>query len=367
MDLPVTNQWEAILNKQLYGTTRGGVPVYEYTLTSASGMVVKLINFGAIITAVHVPGRDGIVKNVVLGFDNLLAYETQSVYFGCVAGRYANRIAKGRFTLDGKPYQLAANDGPNHLHGGSQGFDKQVWDVTREISNPGEAGIELRYLSPAGEENYPGSLDVAVTYILTDLNELRIEYRASTGAPTIVNLTNHSYWNLAGEGSGSILEHRLQLNAGRYTPVDATAIPLGELAPVEGTPFDFRQPKAIGADIHSDHPQVAFGYGFDHNWVIRRASLQDTSLVQAAELTDPLSGRSMQVWTTEPGIQFYSGNFLNGVHYGPSHRSYRQSDGLALETQHFPDSPNQPEFPSTVLRPGAVFRSTTVYRFKYKA
>ena len=235
--------------------------------------------------------------------------------------------------------------------------------MTREISNPGETGIELRHLSPAGEENYPGSLEVAVTYFLTDQNELRIEYRATTDAPTILNLTNHSYWNLAGEGSGSILEQRLRINADRYTPVDASAIPLGELAPVEGTPFDFRQPKPIGADIHSDHPQVAFGHGYDHNWVIRRASPQDTALVQAAELTDPQSGRSMQVWTTEPGIQFYSGNFLDGTSYGPSQRSYRQSDGLALETQHFPDLPNQPGFPSTVLRPGTVFSSTTAYRF----
>jgi len=351
------------LNKQLYGTLNNGAPVYQYSFTRGFGMEVRVITYGGIITTVNVPDRGGAVCNVALGFDNLQAYETHNAFFGCVAGRYANRIAKGQFTLDGVPYQLAVNDGPNHLHGGLKGFDKVVWDVAREITTPSGEGIEMHYLSPAGEEHYPGNLDVSMTYLLTDLNELRIEYRATTDAPTLVNLTNHSYWNLAGEGSGPIYDQRLQLNADHYTPVDATAIPLGELAAVAGTPFDFRQPKAVGADIHSDHPQVAFGHGFDHNWFVRRASPADTSLVKAAEMTDPGSGRSMQVWTSEPGIQFYSGNFLNGSNYGPSHRAYRQSYGLALETQHFPDSPNQSAFPSTVLRPGTVFNSTTVYRF----
>lgn len=351
------------MNKQIYGTTQSGAAVYEYTLTNAHGTQVKVINYGGVITSVNVPDRNGVVRNVALGFDNLLDYETHNPFFGCVAGRYANRIAKGRFTLDGKTYQLATNDGPNHLHGGRKGFDKKVWDVKEEISTATEEGVALHYLSPDGEENYPGNLDVILRYLLTDQNELRIEYHATTDTPTIVNLTNHSYWNLAGEGALSIFDHKIQINANQFTPVDETAIPLGGLAAVAGTPFDFRQPKVIGADIQSDHPQIANGLGFDHNWVIQRTSSADTALVQAAILSDPASGRTMEVWTTEPGIQFYSGNHLTGSHYGPSHRAYRQSSGLALETQHFPDSPNQPDFPSTVLRPGAVYQSTTIYRF----
>ena len=351
------------MQKRPYGTLTTGAPVAEYTLTNTNRMQVRVINFGGIITGVDVPDQQGDVSNVVLGFDNLRHYETGTTYFGCVAGRYANRITRGRFTLDGKTYQLAVNDGPNHLHGGSQGFDKNVWQVAREISQPGEEGIELHYLSPDGEENYPGSLDVSIIYRLTAANELRIDYRAATDAATVVNLTNHSYWNLAGEGSGTIYDHILQLNAERYTPVDETAIPFGELATVAGTPLDFRAPKAVGANIRSDHQQVQFGKGYDHNWVITRSSPDDQSLIQAAELSDPLSGRRMQVWTTEPGIQFYSGNFLNGENFGPSRRAYRQSDGLALETQHFPNSPNQPGFPSTALYPGGEYRSTTIYKF----
>lgn len=351
------------MQKRPFGTTKIGVPIFEYTLDNANHMQIRVINFGGIITAVNVPDREGDIRNVVLGFDNLLNYETRTTYFGCVAGRYANRIARGKFILAGKTYQLAANDGPNHLHGGVQGFDKRVWDAVREINTPTEKGIELHYFSPDGEENYPGSLEVSLTYLLTAENELRIEYRATTDAPTIVNLTNHSYWNLAGEGSGSIYDHLLQLNASCYTPVDATAIPLGEHAPVESTPFDFRTANMIGEDIRSDHPQVVIGKGFDHNWVIDRPSPEDQFLVKAAELSEPASGRCMEVWTTEPGIQFYSGNFLNGENYGPSRRAYRQGDGLALETQHFPDSPNQPGFPSTALYPGSVYQSTTIYKF----
>jgi aldose 1-epimerase len=357
------NRAEAALKKQLYGTTNSGVPVYEYALTNANQVEVRVINYGGIITQVNLPDRAGKVQNVVLGAETLADYETRSPYFGCVAGRYANRIARGKFTLDGKTYQLAVNDGPNHLHGGLKGFDKVVWDVVREVSAPGEEGLVLHYTSPDGEENYPGSLDVTMTYTLTGQNELRIEYHATTDSPTILNLTNHTYWNLAGEGSGNIYGHLLQLNADRFTPVDETAIPLGDLALVEGTPFDFRQPKAIRDGVRSDHLQIVYGKGFDHNWVIRRPSLDDTTLVKAAEVLDPGSGRRMEVWTTEPGIQFYSGNFLTAAHYGPSHRAYRQSDGLALETQHFPDSPNQPSFPSTVLRPGQAYQTTTIYKF----
>lgn len=352
------------MKKQHYGTLNNGTPIYAYTMTNTNQVQVQVITYGGIITCINVPDRGGVVQNVVLGLDSLQDYETRNSFFGCITGRYANRIAHGQFTLDGKTYQLANNEGgSNHLHGGMIGFDKKVWDVVREITGPGEEGIELHYLSPDGEENYPGNLDVSVSYFLTAKNELRIEYRATTDAPTIVNLTNHTYWNLAGEGSGPIYDHVLQLNADQYTPVDAASIPLGELAPVEGTPLDFRQPKVISADIRSCHQQIVFGKGFDHNWVIRRPSLDDRSLVKAGELTDPGSGRCMEVWTSEPGIQFYSGNFLVGGSYGPSHRAYRQSDALALETQHFPDSPNQPQFPSTVLRPGGVYKSMTVYKF----
>ncbi len=351
------------MRKQLYGTTSSGIPVYEYTLTSPRQVEVKIITYGGIITAVNVPDERGAVKNVALGFDNFKDYETKNPYFGCITGRYANRIAKGRFTLDGTTYQLATNEGVNHLHGGTIGLDKRVWEVTREIVEPERTGIELHYLSPDGEENYPGNLDIYVTYTLNAQNELEIHYRAVTDRSTVVNLTNHSYWNLAGEGSGSIEDHVLYLNADRYTPVDGYAIPTGELAPVAGTPLDFTTPKRIGDDLRSDHPQIACVRGFDHNWVLNRPSLEDRTLIQAAVLSHPASGRRMEVWTTEPGIQFYSGNFLDGSRYGPSRRAYRQGDALALETQHFPDSPNHPEFPSTVLRPGQTYDTTTLYKF----
>jgi aldose 1-epimerase len=354
---------EATLKKQLYGTTQNGVPVYQFTLANANGVEIGVINYGGILTTVNVPDRAGAVANVNLGYDNFADYENRNAYFGCIAGRYANRIAHGRFSLDGVDYQLATNGGPHHLHGGMKGFDKKVWDVVREIAAPESEGVELHYLSPAGEENYPGSLDVTLTYQLTAASELRIDYRATTDAPTVVNLTNHSIWNLSGEGSGSILNHVLQLNADRYTPVDATAIPYGELAPVAGTPFDFRAPTPISAGIRSNHTQIVYGLGYDHNWVINRPSADDTSLVKAGELFDPASGRRMEIWTTEPGIQFYSGNFLGGGIVGAGKRTYRQSDGLALETQHYPDSPNQPAFPTTVLRPGQVYATTTIYKF----
>ena len=351
------------MQKQLYGTTQSGLPIHQYALSNSNQVTVQVINYGGIISAVNAPDRTCTVLNIALGLPTLLDYETHNPYFGCIAGRYANRIARGRFSLDGKTYQLAINNGENHLHGGLKGLDKQVWQVTKEIAETGAEGIELHYLSPDGEENFPGNLDIYLSYRLTAQNELRIDYRASTDAPTVLNLTNHSLWNLAGEGSGSIEGHFLQLNADLYTPVDMGAIPLGDLAPVEGTPFDFRKPKRIGDGIRSDHPQVVCGKGFDHNWVIQPGTKDSGEVIQAAVLSDPASGRTMQVWTSEPGIQFYSGNFLEGSNYGPSGRAYRMGDGIALETQHFPDSPNQPAFPSTVLRPGEEFRSTTVYKF----
>jgi len=349
----------AAIYKQPYGTTANGLPIDEYTLTNAHGMVVKIITYGGIITAAHVPDRDGNFANVILGFNNLADYETKSPYFSAITGRYANRIANARFTLNGVEYKIPANNGINSLHGGLRGFDKQVW-TAREI--PGdEIGLELSYLSKDGEEGYPGNLDVKVTYRLTNNNELRIDYRATTDKTTVVNLTNHAYFNLKGEGTGSIYDHIVTLNADRYTPVDANLIPTGELAPVNGTPFDFRQPKAILNDIRSGHPQIVRGRGYDHNFVLNLTDRTQPGL--AAHVSEPVSGRTLEVLTTEPGIQLYTGNFIDATLVGASGSVYRQGDGFCLETQHFPDSPNQPSFPSTTLQPGAVYQTTTIFKF----
>ena len=321
-------------------------------------MQVKLVTYGGILTEIHVPDRQGRLANVALGLGSLAKYEAGHPYFGAITGRYANRIAGGRFTLDGAEYQLFQNDGECSLHGGEVGFDKRIWDA-REIDN----GVELRYSSADGEEGYPGKLDVSVRYTLGADNDLRIDYAAETDAPTVLNLTNHSYFNLMGEGEGTIYDHVLMLTADRYTPTDARQIPTGEIAPVAGTPFDFRQPKAIGPGQRSADPQILMAKGYDHNFVLNREGLAAGELGMAARVYEPRSGRVMEVWTTEPGIQFYAGNVLDTTLVGTSGRLYRQSDGLALETQHFPDSPNQPQFPSTVLRPGERFQSTTVYRF----
>ena len=352
--------------KNPYGVTADGIPVDEYTLTNAHHMEVKIITYGGIITSVKVPDKKGQFTNVVLGFDNLQGYEGMTTYFGCITGRYANRIAEGKFTLDGVEYQLDINNDPNHLHGGFKGFDKQVWEVTKEIIEPHAVGIKLHYLSPDGDQKYPGALDTYVTYRLTDYNSIRIDYKATTDAPTIVNLTNHSYWNLKGEGECDINDHILKINADRYTPDDATLIPTGEIAPVAGTPFDFRMPKPVSKGLRSDDPQVVIGRGWDHNWVLNRPSFEDKSLIFAASVYEQKSGRVLEIWTTEPGIQFYSGNFLDGTVYGTSHRAYRQGDGLALETQHFPDSPNHDNFPSTVLRPGDTYETTTIFKLKVR-
>lgn len=364
---------------QPYGETADGVAVDEYTLTNANGMEVKIITYGGIITSIMVPDRHGNMENVALAFDNLEDYETQNPYFGTITGRYANRIANGMFEIDGQTYCLDTNNGPNSLHGGFQGFDKMVWEA-QEIESAEGISLELTHLSEAGsgydpeqdmispecpddaELGYPGNLEATVIYTLTDDNEIRMEYRATTDAPTVVNLTNHTYWNLEGEGSSTIYDHVLMLDADRFTPVDETLIPTGELAPVLGTPFDFQMAKAIEPGQRSDHEQIVFGRGYDHNWVLNRPSMDDDSMMMAARLYEPDSGRVLEVWTTEPGIQFYAGNFLDGSLYGPNDRAYRQSDGLALETQHFPDSPNHPDFPSTVLRPGETYATTTTFR-----
>jgi aldose 1-epimerase len=379
---PATAKDIGTITSEYYGTTADGQDVYEYTLTNTNKdpMEVKIITYGGIITSIKVPGRQRNMANVALGFDNLEDYETKSPYFGCITGRYANRIALGRFTLDDVTYCLDINNDPNSLHGGFVGFDKKVWEVTKAEAGPDGVVLELHYLSEAGEGwtgtepnpycpegaeyGYPGDLDTYVTYTLTDKNEIRMDYQATTDAPTVVNLTNHTYWNLAGEGEGDINDHILFLNADRYTPVDSTLIPTGDLPSVEGTPFDFRKPKPLSDGIRSDHQQIVFGRGFDHNWVLERKSPDDTSLILAAAMCEPTSGRVLKVFTTEPGIQFYAGNFLDGTLYGTSGRAYRQGDGLALETQHFPDSPNHPDFPSTVLRPGETYETTTIFKLE---
>ncbi len=339
-----------------------GEQVMLFTLTNANGMEVKITNYGGIINSVVVPDRDGNLDNVTLGFDNLDAYVAGHPYFGNITGRYANRIARGTFTIDGQIYYLALNNGPNTLHGGDKGFDKVVW-AAEEVSGDGEVGVKLSRVSPDMEEGYPGNLTVEVTYTLTNDNEIRIDYHATTDAPTHVNLTNHAYWNLAGDGSGSIDDHVLTLMASHYTPVDANLIPTGEIAPVADTPMDFTTPHPIGERIRNDFEQLVLGRGYDHNFVLDRESADDTSLIVAAVVEEPESGRTLTISTTEPGIQFYSGNFLDGTVIGAAGKMYRQGDGFALETQHYPDSPNQPDFPSTLLEPGEEFNSTTVYAF----
>ena len=339
-----------------------GERVDRFTLGNQHGLRVEIINYGGIVRAIWLPGADGTLANVVLGFADLAGYRDRNdPFFGCVAGRYANRIAAGRFTLDGEVFQLATNDGANHLHGGGRGFDKHLWQA-EEVREDATAGVRLTRISPDGEEGYPGTLAAEVIYRLDDENRLRIDYFAESDRPTIVNLTNHTYWNLAGEGTGSIEAHSLRLAASRYTPVDESLTPTGELAPVRDTPFDFTTATAIGARIRDDHPQLCIGRGYDHNMVLNRPP-GDASIMEVAVLRDPGSGRTLTLWTTEPGIQFYSGGYLDGTLVGSGGKTYRQGDGVALETQHFPDSPNRPNFPSTVLRPGEIYTSTTMFAF----
>lgn len=343
-----------------------GRRVDRFRLANDRGMRVEILTYGGIIRAVWVPDRDGQVANVTLGFLNLAGYllaasSGANPFFGCITGRYANRIASGAFSLDGETYRLATNDGANHLHGGLRGFNTYAWDA-EPVRREGEAGLRLSRLSPDGEEGYPGNLHTEVTYLLDEASKLRVDYRAETDRPTIINLTNHAYWNLAGEGSGSIEDQVLQVNASRFTEVDRSLTPTGELTPVAGTPLDFLAPTRIGARIRDGHPQLIRGRGYDHNFVLDRPE-GDQSLVEALTLSDQRSGRSLTVWTTEPGVQVYAGGFLDGTVVGSSGRLYRQGDGVAFETQHFPDSPNQPAFPSTVLRPGQIFSSTTIFAF----
>jgi aldose 1-epimerase len=355
------------MSAEPFGKTREGVETRIFTLTNAHGAKLRVTNYGCTVVSLEVPDRKGKLADVVLGYSSLAEYEKESPYFGCVVGRFGNRIAKGRFTLDGKTYELAKNNTPDNrpcsLHGGTKGFDKVVWDA-EPVSKPGAEGIKFHYLSKDGEEGYPGNLDATVWYWLTDKNEFQIDYLAKTDKPTPVNLTHHSYFNLKGEGSGDILGHELQLNASRMTPVDSGLIPTGELRLVAETPFDFtKRPQAIGKRIDQDDEQLKFGIGYDHNWVLDDRQAGPTL---AASVYEPTTGRTMDVLTTEPGIQFYCGNFLDGKLIGKSGKPYVHRGGLCLETQHFPDSPNQPGFPSTILKPGETFRSTTIYRFSAK-
>lgn len=349
----------ASVTRALFGATRDGAVVDVFTLTNANGLEMRAMTYGGIILSLRVPDRDGRLDDIVLGYDDLEGYLTDSPYFGAIVGRYGNRIANGRFTLDGETHQLETNDGPNHLHGGPKGFDKVVWDA-EPLENDDGVGVIFTHTSPAGDQGYPGNLAVRVTYTLTDRDELVVDYFATTDRATPVNLTQHTYFNLAGGGRRDVLEHELTINAHHFTPVGATLIPTGVIVPVEGTPFDFRTSTPIGARIDEDDEQLRNGGGYDHNFVLDR---QRPRLVHAARVTEPTTGRVLDVYTTEPGLQFYSGNFLDGSITGKSGRAYRHRYGFCLETQHFPDSPNQPDFPSTILRPGGEYRSRTVFAF----
>ncbi len=349
-----------VIKRQVFGEVPGYGMVDLYTLVNRNGFEARITNYGGIVVSLFAPDRNGVWADVVLGYDTLEDYlKDNSPYFGSIVGRVGNRIAGGRFSLDGVEYTLARNNGPNHLHGGIRGFDKVVW-AAEALGGPDGPVLRLSYTSSDGEEGYPGTLETVVTYTVTSDNELRIDYGAFTDRPTVVNLTHHSYFNLAGTGSGNILGHELTINSDRFTPIDDTLIPTGEVRSVKGTPLDFTVPALIGARIGDDYDQLAFGIGYDHNWVLNRP---DKGLSFAARVREPGSGRVMEVYTTEPAIQFYSGNFLDGTITGKGGAVYRQRDGLCLETQHYPDSPNKPEFPSIVLRPGERYAQTTTYRF----
>ncbi|MCX6966270.1 MAG: galactose mutarotase [Verrucomicrobia bacterium] len=362
MELPTSASAASLkeIQVQPFGKTKDGTPVEIYTLRNAHGMEARITNYGGLVVSLLVPDRAGKLDDVALGYDTLEGYLKDSFYFGALIGRYGNRIAKGQFTLDGKTYQLAVNNGPNALHGGLKGFDKVVWAAKPMATRDGQA-LELTYVSKDGEEGYPGNLKVKAVYRLTQENELRLDFTATTDQATIVNLTHHSYFNLAGAGNGDILGHLVTLNSDRFTPVDKDLIPTGELRPVEGTPFDFRKPTAIGARIAEKEEQLKFANGYDHNWVLSKK--EPGKLEVAAKVYEPRTGRVMEVLTTEPGMQFYVGNFLDGSNVGKGGKAYAFRTGFCMEPQHFPDSPNQPGFPSTVLRPGETFQNTIIYRF----
>lgn len=354
----MTNRASSI-SSQPFGLSPDGQAIDRYVLRNARGMEVVAMNYGGIILSISAPDRDGRFADVVLGHDTAAAYFSNPPFFGALIGRYGNRIARGRFPLDGRTYQLATNDGPNHLHGGTRGWDHAVWRAEPFNDRRG-VGLELSHVSPDGDEGYPGRVKATVTYTLNDDNELRVDYAATTDRPTVINPTQHSYFNLTGVPTSTILGHELTIHADRYTPVDATLIPTGELASVDGTPFDFRRATAIGARIDQPDTQLERGRGYDHNFVLNGPA---GAPVAAAEVYEPTTGRTLEVRTTEPGLQFYSGNFLDGSIAGKGGVAYARRTGFCLETQHFPDSPNRPAFPSTTLTPAQPFSSTTAFRF----
>ena len=354
-----TKQEAATMEKTIFGKTPEGREVYLFQLKNKSGMNASIITFGVTLVSLNVPDRNGVKSDIVLGFDSLTSYMNQSPYFGSTIGRYGNRIGKGTFELNGVKYSLAVNNGANHLHGGLKGFDKVIWVVDQKESVQGKS-LALTYVSKDGEEGYPGTLTAKVVYSLTDGNELRIDYTATTDKPTVVNLTHHSYFNLAGAGNGDILGHELFIDADRFTPIDSGLIPTGELKSVRGTPMDFTTPAAIGARINDSYEQLKKGGGYDHNWVLNKST---PSFGLAARAYEKTTGRVVEVLTSEPALQFYSGNFLDGTLTGKGGKKYEHRFGFCLETQHYPDSPNKPQFPSTVLNPGVVYKTSTVYRF----
>jgi len=356
-DFLQSSQQAGQISRRAFGQTKDGVAVDLYTLRNNKGAEVGICNYGGLVISLKVPDRFGGFGDVVLGYDNLADYIKDSPYFGAMIGRYGNRIAKGKFTLDGQEYTLAVNNGPNALHGGLKGFDKVVW-APRILARPEGPSLELRYTSKDGEEGYPGNLSVTAVYTLLDDNALQLEYTAITDKDTVVNLTQHSYFNLAGKGD--ILKHEVMIPADKFTPVDSTLIPTGELRPVDGTPFDFRTPTAIGARIGQDDEQLKFGNGYDHNWVINKPMGQ---LGLMARVYEPTTGRVLEVWSTEPGLQFYTGNFLDGKLTGKGGWVYQFRNAFCMEAQHYPDSPNQPNFPSVVLKPGQVYRNTIIFKF----
>jgi aldose 1-epimerase len=358
--LTVTAERKSIMKKQSFGKTSDGRPVDLYTLANKKGMEVAITNFGGIIVALKVPDRNGKSDDVVLGYDSIDGYLTTKAFFGALIGRYGNRIAHGKFQLDGNTYNLPKNDGDNTLHGGPEGFNKRLW-TAKDVSSPRGQALELTYRSADGEEGFPGNLSAKVVYTLTSQNELTIVYSATTDKETVVNLTNHSYFNLAGQGMGDILGHQLLIRGDHITAVDETLIPTGELRAVKGTPFDFTHATPIGARIDQDDPQLKVSKGYDHNWVLTVHASRTPVL--AAEAYEPKTGRVLQILTVEPGVQFYSGNFLDGTITGKGNIVYKHRYGFCLETQHFPDSPNHPKFPSTTLKPGQTYSTTTVFKF----
>lgn len=356
----LTDMSHSSVKGELFGRTPEGVSVYLYTLRNARGAEARICNYGGILVSLKVPERNGQFGDVVLGFDDFADYLKGSPYFGALIGRYGNRIAKGRFTLNGQQYILATNKGPNALHGGIKGFDKVVWEP-KPLTTPEGPALQLHYVSKDGEEGYPGTLSVTAVYTLTDANALKLEYTATTDKDTVLNLTHHSYFNLATHGD--ILGHQVMIPADKFTPVDSTLIPTGELRPVERTPFDFRIPTTIGARINRDDEQLKFGNGYDHNWIINKPMGQ---LGLMARVYEPTSGRIMEVLSTEPGLQFYSGNSLDGTKKGKRGRLYSFRSGFCMEPQHYPDSPNHPNFPCVVLKPGAIYHNIIIYQFSVR-